>query len=221
MEIDKIICLSLTEREDRRNFMKQQFEKLGLLDKVYFKYTCHIPFENEMAAYLAHNYNFSKTQDIDNINWFSKGSVFNCCREWYSIMKNCYDLGYKNVLGFEDDVLIKDFDKFKKYLENIPENFDLIRFGVTNPIKSDLKEFGNDYYYKIEANHPYYNDKFGGLMCCLFNRKIMDFFIDFINKNGYVSADHPIMNLPSDINNYCSKERLIETGMFKSNISCL
>ena len=79
---DRLYCISLQEREDRRKSALKEFSKVGLIDRVEFVLgECH-PYDMEQGVYESHMV---------------------CLREGL-------EAGAKNIVIFEDDVEFDRFD---------------------------------------------------------------------------------------------------------------
>ena len=92
---DKIYCISLLERTDRRNRARTMFVTVGLLDRVEFEIVRSHRHNCEQGIYESH------------LSCIKKG-VFS---------------GAKNILIFEDDIFFDRFDPWKlkscvTFLEN-------------------------------------------------------------------------------------------------------
>ena len=78
---DRIYCISLNERPDRRADAKIQFAKIGLLDKVEFVIVKKHPHNSEQGIFESH----------------------------MSCIKKGIRAGAKNIVVFEDDILFERF----------------------------------------------------------------------------------------------------------------
>ncbi|NTW06881.1 MAG: glycosyltransferase [Syntrophaceae bacterium] len=79
---DRIYCISLREREDRRQSALREFSKVGLTDRVEFELGEHHPFNMEQGVYESH---------------------MTCLRKGL-------EAGARNIVIFEDDVEFDRFD---------------------------------------------------------------------------------------------------------------
>ena len=79
---DRLYCLSLREREDRRKSAVQEFSKVGLADKVEFVLGEHHPYDMEQGVYESHML---------------------CLRKGL-------EAGARNIVVFEDDIEFDRFD---------------------------------------------------------------------------------------------------------------
>lgn len=79
---DRLYCVSLREREDRRQSALKEFSKVGLADRVEFELGEHHPYNIEQGVYESHMI---------------------CLRKGL-------EAGAKNIVVFEDDVEFDRFD---------------------------------------------------------------------------------------------------------------
>jgi len=79
---DRLYCVSLKEREDRRASALKEFSKVGLADRVEFELGEHHPYDMEQGVYESHMI---------------------CLRKGL-------EAGAKNIVVFEDDVEFDRFD---------------------------------------------------------------------------------------------------------------
>jgi len=75
---DKVYCISLEDRPDRRNEARSQFQHVGLLDKVEFVIVKKHPFDREQGIYESHIHCMKKgiQADANNILIFEDDIVF-------------------------------------------------------------------------------------------------------------------------------------------------
>lgn len=120
-EFDKIYCISFLENQQRRAVMERQFLELGIDVTFYNALNYRKIFNKEVLGEI---------QKINN-QIYSWG-VFGCSHSHYSIIKEAQLLGYKKILIFEDDaLLIKDKFILEKYFNNLPENWDFIKYFLS------------------------------------------------------------------------------------------
>ncbi len=79
---DRLYCVSLREREDRRQSALREFSKVGLAERVEFELGDHHPFNMEQGVYESH---------------------MTCLRKGL-------EAGARNIVIFEDDVEFDRFD---------------------------------------------------------------------------------------------------------------
>ncbi len=93
---DKIYCISIDTRKDRRYEAKRQFASCGLLDLVEFVLVTKHPSNREEGIFVSH---------------------MHCIRKGL-------DAGAQRILIFEDDILLKKFDpnRLNKAISQLKEN---------------------------------------------------------------------------------------------------
>lgn len=117
---DKIVCITLDERYDKKMETQKRFDKLGL--NVEWFQAVKYEFIPNIIQYLAHT----------NHSYFNKHQPYEigAAISHYTVMKKALLEGHKKVLILEDDVLFqKDFhNKFEKYMKKAPEDWDMLMF---------------------------------------------------------------------------------------------
>ena len=110
---DKVVCINLAERPDKREKMQERFDKLGI----------------EVEWFTAVKYGFAQ-QISNSLHTFNNNqpNEFGAALSHYTVIKQALQEGKKNIFVFEDDV--KFYENFNKRLENslneLPENTDMI-----------------------------------------------------------------------------------------------
>jgi GR25 family glycosyltransferase involved in LPS biosynthesis len=110
----KIYCINLEHRKDRLEQSMEQFESLGVLDRVQFV--------------KAITYDNSKLDPRQN-------SLMGCLLSHYRVLKDAEENGYENILVFEDDF---KFTKDKEYVDQkidkctkeLPLDWDMLYLGA-------------------------------------------------------------------------------------------
>ena len=95
---DKIYCISLDKRSDRREEAKSQFEKIGLLEYVEFHIVKKHPYDSEEGIYESH----------------------------MACINNGLMAGAGNIVIFEDDILFDGFspERLKQCIDFMRDNSD-------------------------------------------------------------------------------------------------
>lgn len=115
-EFDKVVCINLAERSDKRDKIQKKFDHLGI----------------EVEWYTAVQYGFIPNI-VPVINQSGKGHFngqhpyeFGAALSHYHVIKQALAEGHKSIFVFEDDVLFhKDFNKkFDLYFNNLPGDWD-------------------------------------------------------------------------------------------------
>ena len=118
-EFDKVVCINLVNREDKRNRSWKKFQELGI----------------DVEAFKAVEYGFAK-QIVESLPKVTNGfgrfntkspNEFGASMSHYTVIKTALEEGVQNLFVFEDDVLFrKDFnEKFDKYFDALPEDWDM------------------------------------------------------------------------------------------------
>jgi GR25 family glycosyltransferase involved in LPS biosynthesis len=141
---EKIYCLHLAENKDRYYVLKKQFEDLDINDKVEIWWTCKRNVSNHVGNMIP-TLRDGFYDDVFRRNPHVYGNVFNCSFEHYTIIKQAYLRGFKNILILEDDVLFQqDKTKIENVFKEMPDDWDIIRFHTTIDAygrSGDLSEF--------------------------------------------------------------------------------
>lgn len=117
---DRMVCLNLAERTDRRTNILRQFRSLGIDGHVEF----HTAVKHPHSQAIMDGLNKSGK------GCFTKPNEFSCAREHYTIIKKAYLQNVEHLLIFEDDVLfMKDFEYIVNTLDNMPEGWQCCQFG--------------------------------------------------------------------------------------------
>ena len=150
-KFDAIYCISLADNISRRDDLKKELKRVGILDSKVFHWK--ITVKNELYKYIWNNPSLKA-----NKWWFHLTGTLNCTLEHYAVYKECLALGYKRVLILEDDVVfLKDIKEIEKAIDNIPENYDILKFnsyfsGTEEEIQKVINDNKiNDYYFDYSS----------------------------------------------------------------------
>ena len=121
--------------------------------------------------------------------------VLDCALNHYTIIKSAYSRGLQNILIIEDDLNVVDCDILSKTFDQIPEDFDVIKFWSTG------------YYNNKEWNgeSPLYNSDREfvrddcSTLCYALSRKGMKLYLDYQDKD-FKPADIPFYYMKMDPN---------------------
>jgi GR25 family glycosyltransferase involved in LPS biosynthesis len=225
--IDKIYFLHLSDRYDKEKWMMSQIQKIGFpKDKVNIWWTCRREISKEIyEKVLSSDKYFKNYIDDDKLTNPTKGAgAFNCTFEHYSIIRTSYERGFNHILIFEDDVKFNvDLDVFKKFIELLPENYNIARFHY-NIWDGDKLDTTSSNYKPIpdkdtQIVSPYYLYKSKGIKdikkwpcstCAyILDRYGMEKIIKGFNDN-FCITDH-IFSLIENVNIYNCNYRLLTT----------
>lgn len=188
----KIIYLTTTNNNRLQYILdvKNKLESLGYINQEIY-YGVDIPLQAKIAKDVLKY----ATCNIDHYDQFYiKQNVFNCVLNHYMIIKKYYELGYDNIIVIEDDCQIKNLDLLASILENIPDDTDIARLSVDNCLYNKLNKKIDKYFYRQHEHKEYYSWFYGSTLFNIYFRNGMKFYIDYIDNNGYIPADHPLMN---------------------------
>lgn len=177
LPFDKIYCLHLSEDKEREIQIKKEFKFLGITKQVEIWWTCKRNISNKIGKLLS-SLHTTFYNEYSEGNDSLYGNVFNCSFEHYSIIKQAYLRGFENILIIEDDIVFnRDKEKIKYIIDNIPSDYDIIKFFneftgesyIDKPIqyvknKKDLKQ------YKVSS------------MCYAISRNGMKLYIEEMDK---------------------------------------
>lgn len=204
-KFDICYVLNLSDRQDRRDRMELQFNLMHFEDInesswLRYHYTTKFPY-NELIA---------NAFNVSNKGRFTKANEYDCARNHYAIVKECYDRGFNHILIIEDDIkFLKDNKTFINFIDNIPVDYDILQFGgfTTDPrAKGILEKYDENIYWTKHRDVALWNASMYAL-----SRKGMEFYIAFMDKFFWV-ADGPLYKAPINdklINTYISTIPLV------------
>lgn len=168
-KFDKIYCINFLESKERREFQKKQFEYLGL-DVEFFN---AIDYGKIIKPHIL---KINRSELIEP-------RIFGCAMSHYSCIKQAQLLGYESVLILEDDVcFLKDVKLLEKYFNNLPKDWDYIKFVVVGVEEGKFDKKWID----LKSN---YNTNVCASAYAL-NKKAIDLYCNNVeNYQGLVPAD--------------------------------
>jgi len=118
-EFDKVVCINLVNRPDKKEHMQEKFDKLGI--EVEWFSAVPYGFSQEIVNSLKPTEN-----DFPRFNTKTPNE-FGAAMSHYTVIKTSLLQGHKNIFVFEDDVMfIKNFnERFEKYYNALPDNWDM------------------------------------------------------------------------------------------------
>lgn len=182
---------------------------------VNYHFAVPIPHFDKVAKFHRENI-AKKINTLDT--YYDKPSVFNCALNWYTIIKSFQ--GIDGIFMFlEDDCLIEDHIALEEILENAPNDFDLLRLHYHNPDISRMIKI-NSFWNKQEdfTVGEHCNCNFGCTACMIFKPKAIDFYCEFVEENGFLPADHPLMNTKG-LNHYIHRSDIIKELSYDGIVS--
>jgi GR25 family glycosyltransferase involved in LPS biosynthesis len=119
-EFDRVICINLVNRPDKKEYMSKKFDQLGI-EVDWFN---AVPY-----GFAADVVNSLPPKQNSQFPRFNKNAPneFGAAMSHYSVIKESLLKGHDKIFVFEDDVMfIKDFNKrFESYYKNLPEDWDM------------------------------------------------------------------------------------------------
>lgn len=204
-KFDICYVLNLSDRKDRRNNMETQFKEMNF-DNINestwlrYHYTTKFPYNGLIASAF----------NESGKGRFTKANEYDCARNHYAIVKECYDRGFSNILVMEDDIkFLKNNETFLTFIHNIPVDYDILQFGgfTTDPrAKHILEKYDDNIYWTTHKDVALWNASMYAL-----SRKGMQYYIAFMDKFFWV-ADGPLYKAPINdkiINSYISTIPLV------------
>tara|TARA_Y100001958_G_C21077724_1_gene435075 strand:+ start:48 stop:878 length:831 start_codon:yes stop_codon:yes gene_type:complete len=136
----EIYYINLDRRKDRDKKCRNELSKSNLL-KNYKRFSAVDGKDVQLDKYLHFN--------VDNME--KKRGWIGCAESHIALWEKCVELN-KNILVFEDDVILKDDynQNMNISLNNLPDNFDIIYYHTVTYAKYDSY---NKYYYKLKDSN--------------------------------------------------------------------
>lgn len=200
---DRIVCINLCDRIEKKEYMNSQFKRLNIDCEFY------------SAVPLGFSYKIGESITSTKKGYFNykkQPNEVGCSLSHYYNIKKAYMEGINKLFIFEDDcIFINNFDEiFKEYYNNIPVNYDAFM------LYNYMEESNNNY---VSVNNYWKNmNKCWSAISYSLNRRAMEFYIDYMD-NYFCIADLPIYKMGDKLNCYVSSKPLIIPKLdFKSDI---
>lgn len=207
LPFDKVYCLNISKVQDRRKYMEEMFRENNVENDIIFTEYTDLDFmknnkhTHELCRVL---YSMFDIHERDNFTKHKENKMINCLSclaNHYQIIKYNYDIGTDTICVFEDDAKITDKELFEHYLNNLPDDWDIIRYGILH-------------WYDFSGDTNLYNKKIQkecivGNQCYAMNRKGMELYIDYITNNRILYADLIWENINTKCNIYYTKDKLV------------
>jgi GR25 family glycosyltransferase involved in LPS biosynthesis len=118
-EFDKVVCINLLNRPDKRDQMQEKFDKLGI--EVEWFDAVPYGFAGDIVNHLP-----EITNDYPRFNKKHPNEL-GASLSHYTVIKSALLKGVDRLFVFEDDVLFrKNFnEEFDKYMDKLPEDWDM------------------------------------------------------------------------------------------------
>ena len=118
-EFDKVVCINLVNRLDKRAKTQTKFDELGI----------SVEWFNAVEYGFAGDITRNLTSINPHFNRFNpkQPNEFGAAMSHYSVVKTALETGVEKLFVFEDDVMFrKDFNNhFNKYYDSLPDNWDM------------------------------------------------------------------------------------------------
>jgi len=186
---DHIYCVNLDRRTDRWDFVSNQFDRLGITVE-------------RISATDGNVCHFDQIPTVDHTKkrWFDLTDTAMTSNEAAILMTHVRILwdaaakGYKNILIFEDDVVIRDDyeEEFDKAISELPEDWDLFYLGTLDMNKpwSPNEPFSS--YLEVAR------DRIGGHAMAINAKAILNFieifYLGTLDMNKPWSPNEPFSN---------------------------
>lgn len=189
---DHIYCVNLDRRTDRWDFVSNQFDRLGITVE-------------RISATDGNVCHFDQIPTVDHTKkrWFDLTDTAMTSNEAAILMTHVRILwdaaakGYKNILIFEDDVVIRDDyeEEFDKAISELPEDWDLFYLGTLDMNKpwSPNEPFSN--YLEVAR------DRIGGHAMAINAKAILN-FIEMVNLKVMLPFDIIYSKRQNDFNSF-------------------
>ena len=191
LPFEKIYCLHILDAKERYDSVIKECEQIELENEVNFWYTCKKPINltigNNIDTLRTDYYN-KKAE----INEYTYGTVFDCAYNHYSIIKQAYMRGINSILIFEDDILFNNIRVLKDIINNIPNDYDVLKFH--NHVYDKRNLIVNNCFFELIDNPDKY---YHSTLCYALSRKGMEAVINEYESN-FAAADVVLNNITSN-----------------------
>ena len=204
-EFDKVVCVNLINRPDKKEHMQVKLDKLGI--EVEWFHAVQYGFAGEIVNSLK--------PTVNDFNRFNPKhpNEFGAAMSHYTVIKTALEQGVQKLFVFEDDVMFrKEFNyAFEVYYDKLPENWDMFLLY--------------SFMYKLQPQNVRVNAKwiksFDGwsLMAYGMNRKAMEQYIKDQDKMFQIADRASFKMQGKDLNIYSAVPTLcIPNPKLGSNI---
>lgn len=119
-EFDKVVCINLAERSDKREIMSKKFDDLGI--EIQWFTAVKYDFLQKLVDPIADSQfaHFNKNQPFE----------IGASLSHYHVIKQALEEGAQRIFVFEDDVMFhRDFNsKLDSYWKALPEDWNMVMF---------------------------------------------------------------------------------------------
>ena len=202
---DRVVCINLVERSDRKKLITDQLNKFNIDFEFYN------PVKFGFANIIV--------EDIMNSTHPKKRGYFNifqpneigCAISHYSVIKKAYLEGVERLFIFEDDIMLdNDFNnKFKLYYNNLPKEWDMML----------LYSFLRVWEERMTPINEYWRNAHNNWSCVAYgmNRKFMELYIHAADEY-FCIADLTTLRLQEKLKCYVLQNFLVTPNLNESDI---
>ena len=181
-DFDKIYCINCIDNIKRYYNVRNQFQYVNILDKIDFKNVIRYKDIQLSSPFNGNCLGFNKIKS---------DASYHVTMYHYELIKTSYLLGYDYIIIFEDDINFIKKKYFDKFMNNIPNDFDIILFDYMDIEQEhepyDLTQFNNNILYQ-KTDKSYWKVAFYAL-----SRKGMEYFFKYFEDYNYTCvADLPV-----------------------------
>ena len=156
MIIDKIYCINMENRTDRKEKMIKLFNKLGgIFDNYQFFKAIKgkdIPTD-ELNNLLAPNAWYTINIHRNDYKQICSLGAVGCYLSHYNIWKEIIENDYKNVIVFEDDITTNlNYEQIMEYINTLPSDYDYANLSYWYPLGYELKEINDKWSTSKDVN---------------------------------------------------------------------
>ena len=204
-EFDKVFCISLVNRVDKRTKTETKFRELGI-DVEWFG-AVEYGFAKQIVEALPPTQNDFPRFNVKHPN------EFGAAMSHYTVIKGALISGVEKLFVFEDDVMFrKDFNKhFEKYYDTVPKDWDMMMLY--------------SFMYKLQPQNVRVNARWvksfdsWSLMAYGMNRKAMERYVSDMDKMFQIADRASFKMQGKDLNIYSAVPTLcIPNQKLGSNI---
>ena len=179
LHFDAIYCISLADNIRRRDLMREELRRVGILDSGIFQWK--ITVRNNLYRYIWQNPSFQCDE------WWRGMEVnLNCTMGHYEIMLESLARGFRRVLIIEDDIrFAKDENNIFRIMAFLPDHntdlppYDICLFDKNVSSRPRTPLHNAITYARINAHYFDYSTAFlGSTGCIALSEKAMRRFVE-------------------------------------------
>ena len=189
---DKIFCIHYLPYRERIEAIKDQLQKIGILNAPNFEFYFTVSNPYYKFLLLKDNQKSNFKNDLLKIDWKYEDSEIktgiDLCHlnisnisltiDSYNFLKICLARGFQNVLVIEDDVFfLKDSSYIKCALSNMPKKYDVINFNPYTVESNSQRMHSFNKFYKRYQGIEVFN-----MSCVALSRRAIQHIVDSQEK---------------------------------------